>query len=70
MNCFTISIHVSEMQVCNLSYIQAKRTEFLLTAWGKQETIKHDEMGETVRIRCLEERVKGDKEEATHVYYD
>lgn len=68
MNFFTISIHVSEMQVCNLSYIQTKRIEFLLTVWGKQETIKHDEMGETVRIKWLEDRVKGDKEEATPVY--
>lgn len=50
MNCFTISIYVSEMQVCNLSYIQAKRIEFLLTVHGKQETIKHEEMGETVRM--------------------
>lgn len=68
MNCFTISIYVAEMQVCNLSYIQTKRIEFLLTVQGKLETIKHEEMGETVRIRCLEDRVKGDKEEPTHVY--
>jgi hypothetical protein len=34
----------------------------------KYETIKHEEIMETVRMGSLEEKGKG--EEATHVYYE
>lgn len=69
MNCFiTISIYISELQICNFPYIQTKRMEFLVTVVQKQETIKHKEIRETARLRCLEDRNNGDTEEATHVY--
>jgi hypothetical protein len=56
---------VSEIQIYTLLHIQTRKMEFLLTV-----PRKHEEIRETVRMGCLEDKGKGDKEEATHVYYD
>jgi hypothetical protein len=47
-----------------------ERQNSTLTVLRKHETTKHEEIRETIRMGCLEDKGKGDKEEATHVYYN